>query len=247
MPQTRRLPEPQESQDDREASMWMRHLHKAIAVFTERGYQQSSISELATATDLTAGSIYKAFGDKCGMFLAAIVWLQTLARCQARRRNCKCATGRGRVRAMLDYYAENSHGESGRRKAACIIGAAVELALFDDEAASKVSAHQQRTLSSRRRPPRRGARPMAPSVSISILTSRHAPCSTSCRATHCRQNRTGPRRRYGRCRHCHENSGTDSFFLPRRPRDQRYYRRRFGANSFHVCRHCPFSWQRPAD
>lgn len=43
-------------------------LDDAIMVFSERGYHATSISDLSKATTLTAGSLYKAFGDKRGIF-----------------------------------------------------------------------------------------------------------------------------------------------------------------------------------
>lgn len=144
MPNTGRLPEPQRSAGRPRSFDVNEVLDKAISVFTERGYQAASISELAAATGLTAGSIYKAFGDKRGMFLAAMARYKLLGNVRRDAGIAKAATGRGRVRALLDYYAENSHGESGIR-GCLIIGAAVELALFDEDAASKVSAHQQHT------------------------------------------------------------------------------------------------------
>ncbi|MFB2604650.1 helix-turn-helix domain-containing protein, partial [Rhizobium phaseoli] len=46
-------------------------LDTALRVFSERGYHAASISELTEAMGLAAGSVYKAFGDKRGIFLAA--------------------------------------------------------------------------------------------------------------------------------------------------------------------------------
>ena len=45
-------------------------LDAALRVFSERGYHAASISELTEAMGLAAGSVYKAFGDKRGIFLA---------------------------------------------------------------------------------------------------------------------------------------------------------------------------------
>ena len=46
-------------------------IDSALLVFRERGYHATSIKELSDATGLTAGSLYKAFGSKNGLFLAA--------------------------------------------------------------------------------------------------------------------------------------------------------------------------------
>lgn len=47
-------------------------LRKAIGVFWQKGYSGSSIKNLVDATGLQPGSLYAAFGDKRGLFLAAI-------------------------------------------------------------------------------------------------------------------------------------------------------------------------------
>lgn len=45
---------------------------EATAVFWERGYSQTSIGDLVTATGLQPGSLYAAFGNKKGLFLEVI-------------------------------------------------------------------------------------------------------------------------------------------------------------------------------
>ena len=47
-------------------------LRKAIGVFWQKGYSGTSIKNLVEATGLQPGSIYSAFGDKRGLFLASI-------------------------------------------------------------------------------------------------------------------------------------------------------------------------------
>ena len=47
-------------------------LQKAIGVFWQKGYSATSVKNLVEATGLQPGSIYSAFGDKRGLFLAAI-------------------------------------------------------------------------------------------------------------------------------------------------------------------------------
>ena len=44
----------------------------AANVFRQRGYRDVSIKELEQATGLVSGSIYNAFGDKAGLFRAAL-------------------------------------------------------------------------------------------------------------------------------------------------------------------------------
>jgi len=47
-------------------------LNKALLLFWDKGYHDSSMQELVTATGLSRSSIYDTFGDKYGLFLAAL-------------------------------------------------------------------------------------------------------------------------------------------------------------------------------
>lgn len=47
-------------------------LARALDVFWSKGYEQTSIPELERATGLGRGSLYNAFGDKEGLFLAVL-------------------------------------------------------------------------------------------------------------------------------------------------------------------------------
>lgn len=52
-------------------------LEAALRVFWERGYCGASIDELVRATGVARGSLYAAFGDKDGLFLAALERYET--------------------------------------------------------------------------------------------------------------------------------------------------------------------------
>ncbi len=47
-------------------------LERALGVFWEHGYAATSLTDLLEATGLAKGSLYKAFGDKRQLFLAAL-------------------------------------------------------------------------------------------------------------------------------------------------------------------------------
>lgn len=114
-------------------------LDKALRVFSERGYQAASISELTEAMDLTAGSVYKAFKDKRGIFLASFERYRALRRALLDARIQAVETGREKIRELLAVYATASHGQSGKR-GCMVVSSANDLALLDDEAASRVTA-----------------------------------------------------------------------------------------------------------
>lgn len=113
-------------------------LDKALAVFSERGYHATSISELTEAMGLASGSVYKAFKDKRGIFLAAFDRYRAVRRDMLDLHIGKAESGRNKIRALLFHYATSSQGETGRR-GCLVVGSANELAVFDPEAAARVA------------------------------------------------------------------------------------------------------------
>src|ERR1700731_4477174 len=47
-------------------------LHRAMELFWRRGYETTSISDLTAAMEITAPSLYAAFGDKERLYLEAV-------------------------------------------------------------------------------------------------------------------------------------------------------------------------------
>lgn len=113
-------------------------LDAALRVFSERGYHATSISDLAEAMSLAPGSIYKAFKDKRGIFVAAFTRYRQLGRRRLEAMVASAETGREKVFQMVMYYTERSHGESGR-KGCLVVGGANDFALLDDETAAHVA------------------------------------------------------------------------------------------------------------
>lgn len=116
-------------------------LDKAIIVFTERGYHGTSIGDLSAAMGVTAGSLYKAFADKKSIFLAAFDRYKQVRNGLRDEAIAPGRNGRERIRLLLHFYADGAHGENGRR-GCLVVGAAVELALFDAEADARVARSQ---------------------------------------------------------------------------------------------------------
>ncbi|MGX9989700.1 TetR/AcrR family transcriptional regulator [Rhizobium sp. Z1P35] len=112
-------------------------LDAALRVFSERGYHAASISELTEAMGLASGSIYKAFKDKRGIFLASFAHYRKLGRRRLEAMIASAKTGREKVFQMVMYYAEVSYGEAGR-KGCLVVGGANDFALLDEEAAAHV-------------------------------------------------------------------------------------------------------------
>jgi AcrR family transcriptional regulator len=113
-------------------------LDAALRVFSERGYHAASISELTEAMGLAAGSVYKAFGDKRGIFLAAFDRYRAVRRGVLAAELDRVETGRDKLRALVTFFAASSHGQIGRQ-GCLVVGSAGDLALFDEEAAERVA------------------------------------------------------------------------------------------------------------
>ena len=114
-------------------------LDKAVRIFCERGYHATSVGDLTGAMELASGSVYKAFKDKRSVFLAALDRYKTVRDAKLREAIGLGKTGEDRIRAALTFYAESSHGASGRQ-GCLVVGSAAELATFDDEVAQWVKS-----------------------------------------------------------------------------------------------------------
>ena len=118
-------------------------LDAALIVFRDRGYHAASLAELGAAMNLTVGSIYKAFSDKRAIFIAAFDRYTELRKGELNRRLERTRSGLEKVRAMLVFYAESSHGPEGRL-GCLVVGSITELSMFDAEISSRLVASLRR-------------------------------------------------------------------------------------------------------
>ncbi|MCC8394656.1 TetR/AcrR family transcriptional regulator [Paraburkholderia sp. MMS20-SJTR3] len=119
-------------------------LDGAVCVFRERGYHATSVGDLSDATGLTAGSLYKAFTDKRGVFLAAFERYVETRNAELQRLLERQPDGFHKIRALLRFYAESSHGSEGRR-GCLVVASATALATFDEEVAGRIEATMRRS------------------------------------------------------------------------------------------------------
>jgi TetR/AcrR family transcriptional repressor of nem operon len=118
-------------------------LDGAIRVFREGGYHATSIADLCSAMQLTPGSIYKAFSDKRAIFLAAFERYTTLRLHALQALLDNQPSGAGKIRAVLSFYAESSHGIEGQ--CGCLVtGSVMALATFDEDMAAQLAASLRR-------------------------------------------------------------------------------------------------------
>ena len=109
-----------------------------MQLFSERGFHATSIADLSERLGLTTGSIYKAWGDKKGVFLAALDRYVAIHERVIDARIADLPDGRAKLREVLLCYAEWSHSEQGLR-GCLMVGAAVEFATFDTAVVNRVS------------------------------------------------------------------------------------------------------------
>lgn len=113
-----------------------RVLNAAVTVFRERGFNGTSIADLRTATGLTSGSIYKAFKDKHGMFVAALDhYIKTNDAALAGYLD-GARDGREKILVTLRRYADVAHGVEGRR-GCMVLGGMTDMDTFDEALADR--------------------------------------------------------------------------------------------------------------
>ena len=113
-------------------------LDAAQRVFHERGYEGTSVRALVDATGLSRSSLYGAFGDKHGLFLAVLDRYAAAGQAAAEAA-CGGRDPLADVRALLEQSATadggcllvNAAGEVGARDAATAARAAAARAALD--------------------------------------------------------------------------------------------------------------------
>jgi TetR/AcrR family transcriptional regulator, transcriptional repressor for nem operon len=108
-------------------------LAASVRVFCERGFHGTSIADLAEATGLTVGSLYKAFADKDAMYLAALEWQSSLRDAQLRDALEGCGSGCDKVRKVLEFIADLSCGATGL-EGCLVVETAVGMGVLTSEA-----------------------------------------------------------------------------------------------------------------
>lgn len=108
----------------------------AMDVFWDHGYEGASLPDLIEGTGLSRGSLYKAFGDKKGLLLAALdqyvsAGLTTTANLLTQPGPAKAA-----IRASLLRHAAQSSDATGRR-GCLVVAMATEMAARDPEIAER--------------------------------------------------------------------------------------------------------------
>lgn len=108
----------------------------AMHVFWDRGYEGASLPDLIEGTGLSRGSLYKAFGDKKGLLLAALdLYMSEGLKATADILSQPGAV-KDAIRDSLLRYVRLSVGEAGRR-GCLVVAMTAEMAAHDAQVAER--------------------------------------------------------------------------------------------------------------
>ena len=112
-------------------------LAAALDVFHDKGYEAASVQDLVDATGLSRSSLYGTFGDKHGLYLAALDRYAAGGR-EALGELCGCASPLGAIRSFLERSAEPA--TDGAPPRGCLLtNVAAEVASRDPDTAARVA------------------------------------------------------------------------------------------------------------
>jgi TetR/AcrR family transcriptional repressor of nem operon len=112
-------------------------IHRAMNAFWSNGYHGTSLSDLLSATRLSKGSLYAAFGDKRGLFLRALDRYIEDALLRVDEELGPGANAVDGLRKFLNGYAARNSGASGRR-GCLVVATAMELAAQDSDVEKRI-------------------------------------------------------------------------------------------------------------
>ena len=111
-------------------------LDAAQAVFRAKGYEAASVQDLVDATGLSRSSLYATFGDKHGLYLAALDRYADAGR-RSLQGLCGCGSPLGALRAHLERVAAEPAGEALAPLGCLMTNAAAERASYDPDTARR--------------------------------------------------------------------------------------------------------------
>lgn len=118
-------------------------LDRAMTLFWRRGYEATSIQDLVDAIGINRSSLYGAFGDKRGLFLAVID--HYLARVHSERLALLIAPGAARDAIAAFFATLTARGGDANSRLGCLVtNTLVELAPHDPELAERLRASLDR-------------------------------------------------------------------------------------------------------
>ncbi|KWX72963.1 transcriptional regulator [Paenibacillus riograndensis] len=117
-------------------------LHAAMQIFWEKGYEATSLSDLTATMGIQRPSIYSAFGDKKGLFEAALRMYTKSHAASVRASLHKKASVKAAFRAFFEHLVEEEYREEGSNKGCFCINTMVELSPHDAKFEILTREHQ---------------------------------------------------------------------------------------------------------
>ena len=115
-------------------------LERAMQAFWSHGYEATSLADLMEAMDLQKGSIYKAFGDKHSLFVAALEhYLDDVHQFDQKMLE-KATSPRDGIRNWLNTDLKNTCGQKLKR-GCLMVNALSERAYKDNDVADLIKKH----------------------------------------------------------------------------------------------------------
>jgi len=112
----------------------------ATAVFWERGYSQTSIGDLVSATGLQPGSLYAAFGNKKGLFLEVIDQYNQAFIRKIRGLRGQDSAALTKIRGLLQQIVDDA-ADGGAAHGCLTVNALLEMSQHDRDIARRLRAY----------------------------------------------------------------------------------------------------------
>jgi len=116
-------------------------LDEAMQVFWEKGFEAASLSDLTSRMGIQRPSLYAAFGDKKGLFEAALRKYINSHAAYVRGQLQSIPSAREAIRSFFEHTIEKEYGNSPNRGCFCI-NSMVELAPHDEKFEILTREHQ---------------------------------------------------------------------------------------------------------
>jgi len=110
-------------------------LKKAKEVFSEKGYNGTSMDDLVQATGLSRSSIYDTFGDKHGLFMKSLDLYRCMQQSELEQQCAKTDSLKKKIRAIFDYTIRDILNDKDR-KGCLMVNVSMELSAVDQEVAA---------------------------------------------------------------------------------------------------------------
>lgn len=115
-------------------------VERATDLFREQGYGKTSIGDLVDATGLKPGSLYAAFGNKKGLFLAVIEHYNQEFIAKIRALRDQPGEAIDKIAALLQQIVDEQAGD-GDQRGCLTVNAMLEMSYHDSDIGDRLSGY----------------------------------------------------------------------------------------------------------